>query len=69
MNLHCFNMRPDAYGRPKQRFQKVVSTPNGLGQRSLAHNALVKIRVGRQTYLSVNERRRDALSPIIIKLI
>jgi hypothetical protein len=29
MNLHCFNMRPDAYGRPKQRFQKVVSAPNG----------------------------------------
>ena len=43
MNSHCFNVRLDAYGRPKQRFQKVVSTPNDLGQRDRDHNALVKI--------------------------
>jgi hypothetical protein len=60
MNLHCFNMRPDAYGRPKQRFQKVVSAPNGLGQRSLAHNALVKIPLlFRQIVCSINQVPRQ----------
>ena len=58
MNLHCFNMRPD--GRPKQRFQKVVSAPNGLCQRSLAHNALVKIPLlFRQIVCSINQVPRQ----------